>query len=424
MPTPASIPAQRPSTRTIALKYSLLSISLLLMSTYAIVPAVPQMRRAFPTATLTTLEFLVTLPCLAIMGTVLASAWFARRIGTKQTVAAGLVLVGAGGALAALWPSLPALAASRVALGLGIGLFNSLAASLISAFFTGRERTTTIGLQSSFQFLGGAALTLAASLLLAISWRATFLVYLAAAPILWLFWRFVPPPEGAPLPSPPQARAASAPRRLPARVWAAVFWATCFISFQSAFNVRISSVVVAAGYGTAAQAGTVLSASTVVAMCVSASFGVLYRRVGRLLLPVGGACMAAGFALAGVSSSMLVTTLGAVLTMGIGVGLVLPCVMQAVTEASAPRNRTFATSLVIVGCNVGALLAAPALALIGRAVGVGPQVLVAVAAVAGAAALAALGYVALGSSRRRTRAAALPRRYTRSRAGRAARRRP
>lgn len=403
-------PAARDPSRTV-LKYSLLSISLLLMSTYAIVPAVPQMRRAFPGVALSTLEALVTLPCLAIMGTVLASAWFARRIGAKQTVAVGLVLVGAGGAIPALWPALGALAASRILLGLGIGLFNSLAASLISAYFTGRERITVIGLQSGFQFLGSAALTFAASLLLAVDWRATFLVYLAAAPILALFWRFVPAPRRAPAPRAVHAPAgapAPAPRplraRLAPRVWAAVFWATCFISFQSAYNVRVSSLVVAAGYGTAAQAGTVLSVATLVAMGASASFGALYRRVGRLLLPIGGACITAGFVISGLSQTMGLTTLGALLTMGVGVGLVLPCVTQGVTEASQPTNRTFATSLVIVGCNVGALIAPPALALIGRVVGVGPQVFTVSGLAAGVATLAALAYVAL-SGRARTRAA-------------------
>ena len=64
--------------------------------------------------------------------------------------------------------------ASRAGLGIGFGLINSLAVSMIDAFYHGDERASMIGFQSAFQGFGAALMTFVAGQLVQFGWQYTF----------------------------------------------------------------------------------------------------------------------------------------------------------------------------------------------------------------------------------------------------------
>ncbi len=177
------------------MKFSLLSVSLILTSAGAVTSAIPSMSATYATRSLSAVELLTTAPSFMVTIFVLISSFIARKIGQKQTVIIGLVIASIYGILPLFSQSYSIVLASRAGLGIGFGLINSLAVSMIAAFYHGDERASMIGFQSAFQGFGAALMTFVAGQLVQFGWQYTFLVYAISLPILVLFVLFVPTPE-------------------------------------------------------------------------------------------------------------------------------------------------------------------------------------------------------------------------------------
>lgn len=81
------------------MKFSLLSVSLILTSAGAVTSAIPSMSATYATRSLSAVELLTTAPSFMVTIFVLFSSFIARRIGQKQTVIIGLVIVSICGVL-------------------------------------------------------------------------------------------------------------------------------------------------------------------------------------------------------------------------------------------------------------------------------------------------------------------------------------
>ncbi|MGT2950072.1 MFS transporter [Streptococcus cuniculi] len=178
------------------MRFSLLVISIFLMSHLAIAPAIPKLYDYYHARNtsigLASVESLVTVPAMMITITVLLSNLVVSWLGTKRTVLLGLGLIGIFGALPTFLTSFPLIVVCRLLLGVGIGLYNSLSISLISDFYEGDVRAQMIGLRTAFLNIGKALTTFVAGYALLIGVNYTFLVYLLAFPVLVLFYLNVP----------------------------------------------------------------------------------------------------------------------------------------------------------------------------------------------------------------------------------------
>ncbi len=74
------------------MKFSLLSVSLILTSAGAVTSAIPSMSATYASRSLSAVELLTTAPSFMVTIFVLFSSFIARRIGQKQTVIIGLVI--------------------------------------------------------------------------------------------------------------------------------------------------------------------------------------------------------------------------------------------------------------------------------------------------------------------------------------------
>ena len=113
----------------------------------------------------------------------------------EKTILIGLGLVFFAGIFPALrHDNFSLLFVSRCFFGLGIGLFNRLIIQMISDLYQNDpdKQASVIGLESSFEGLGGICLTLLIGQLLKINWHTSFLVYALAIPIFVAFFFFVP----------------------------------------------------------------------------------------------------------------------------------------------------------------------------------------------------------------------------------------
>lgn len=177
--------------KSILQKGAILSISLMLTSSQAINGIIPQMKQSLGISQSQS-ELLGTVPSVTVIIFILLSSYFAKRVGMKKTIILGLLLAGVGGILPAFMANFQIVLISRVILGAGLGLYNSLAVTYISSLYSGDTRATLLGIRNSMEALGQTILIFLAGLLVNITWTASFLVYAVAFPIAFLFAMKVP----------------------------------------------------------------------------------------------------------------------------------------------------------------------------------------------------------------------------------------
>ena len=95
------------------MKFSLLSVSLILTSAGAVTSAIPSMSATYVTRSLSAVELLTTAPSFMVTIFVLISSFIARKIGQKQTVIIGLVIASICGILPLFSQSYSIVLASR-----------------------------------------------------------------------------------------------------------------------------------------------------------------------------------------------------------------------------------------------------------------------------------------------------------------------
>ena len=177
-------------------KFAILSLSWMLISTYSVSTALPAMKEYYIEYSGSQVEFLVSAAALGITFTILFNTVIAKYLRERLMVAGGLLLLSVSGIVPVFTDIYPVILGSRFLLGIGIGLVNVKAISMISERYSGREQETLLGFRSSFEMLGNAVLTLIAGQLLAFGWQKAFSVYALGFLVLALYLLFVPEKEG------------------------------------------------------------------------------------------------------------------------------------------------------------------------------------------------------------------------------------
>lgn len=359
---------QQPKGRLAA---ALLSISILLTSANAVAGTIPLMARQFPSVPLSQIESLTTVPSLSILIFVVLSNWIAKKIGNKLTVLIGVLIVLIAGLIPIAATSFWVILGSRFLLGAGVGLFNAMAYSLISAYYTGAKRQTMMGYQGSVNSLGNILMFLISSFLIGFGWRQVYLYYLIAIPILLLFWWGAPNDEKQTIQEDPQAapqQPTSLGSLLKGRLMIYALLVLFSMMIMQTVIVKISGLILNAGYGKIADGSIALAILGVANMIGGTLYGRLFKLIHRLILPVGLFVAALGlFALANSNSLILTYTLTAVA--GLSTSLVGPYLFAESAEIAGKGNETLASSVLIVGINIGVFLTPYALLGLSRLIG-------------------------------------------------------
>lgn len=332
-------------------KLALLSMATLLMSHLAISPVLPRLYSYYqsmnPSIGLATVESLATMPAMMITIFVLLSNLVIRWIGKKRTVLLGIGLIIVFGNLPSFVTDFRWVFLSRLLLGAGIGLFNSLSVSLMSDFYAGDERASMIGMRTAFLNIGKAVTTFVSGYLLMFGERYIFLSYLLAIPVFGLVAAFVPDVDST----------ASVKGSIQFRPVTLFMTGLTFIVglCYMGLTIKIPAVIVTVNgldVSVSRNIMTVLALSGTVAGLV---FGPLLKRLGNATLAVMLAFMAVGSVLFLVTTQQVLWYVAAVL---IGVSFVgtMSFVFYYLSKVLEKETVTFATSLVLVGGNIGVIL--------------------------------------------------------------------
>lgn len=332
-------------------KFSLVSISTLLMSHLAISPVLPKLYEYYhgmnPELGLASVESLATIPAMMITIFVLISNLVMNKIGKKNTVLFGISLIIIFGPLPAFLTNFKLVMMSRMLLGAGIGLFNSLSISLMSDFFESDEKATMIGMRTAFLNIGKALATFLSGYLLLFGERAVFLTYLIAIPIFLLFYRYVPNTSVE----------ERIKRRGNIRLATVVLTLLTFLVGVSymGLTIKIPSLIL-----THYQLDVALSRNLLTILALSGTiagfiFGLLLKKIGDLTLPMMLLSMAMGSLLFIFFNNIIFYYVASVL---IGVSFVgtMSYIFYFISRIFEKDEINLTISIVLVGGNIGVIL--------------------------------------------------------------------
>ena len=332
-------------------KFSLLSISILLMSHLAISPVIPNLYNFYhtnnPNIGLASVESLATIPAMMITIFVLLSNGVIKLIGKKNTVLLGLILIFIFGIVPAFTTNFKVVLISRLLLGAGIGLFNSLSISMISDFFDEEHRGTMIGLRTAFLNIGKALTTFISGYLLIYGIQYTFLVYTLALPIFIIFLLFVPNAENV------NNKKVSIKFHKETIVLTLLTFLVG-ISYMGA-TIKIPTLLAEKYHYQPDVARNLLTILALSGILSGVIFGILVKRFKNLTLPIMLSFMTVGSVLFALTNNIIIFYIAAIF---IGISFVGTMSFNFFYISNKLDNKfiNFATSVILVGGNIGVIL--------------------------------------------------------------------
>ncbi len=363
--SPSLSPLRDP--RAVAL---LLAATLTTMANAAISPALPGLAVQFadhPQAELLT-RFLVPAPSLAVVLVAGITGRIADRFGRRKLLLSGVTLFAVAGCLGLWLPTLEALLASRLALGLAVALIMTAQTALIADYFDGAARSGLLGLQISARNIGGfVSITLAGVLALTSPMHA-FAIHGLALLILPVLWRAIREPERA---APSKQ---TGPRKSPSQPFGARLWAiatlqllttVCFFTMPTQLPFFVTSL----GHQNTALIGAVMGALTLSGALAATRYARLRPRLGHGgLFALGYGGMGCGMAVLALAGQLPMVFLGAALV-GIGFATVSPnfneIALRHAPEARRGQAAGIMTTSVFLGQIASPFVSLPLLQAVG-----------------------------------------------------------
>lgn len=332
-------------------KGAILSISLMLTSSQAINDVIPQMKQSLGISQSQS-ELLGTAPSITVILFILLSSYFAKRIGMKKTIILGLLLAGIGGIIPVFTATFQTVLISRVILGAGLGVYNSLAVTYISSLYSGNTRATLLGIRNSMEALGQTILIFLAGVLVNINWTASFLVYAIAFPVALLFALKVPEirDENSDIPE------NHVKEKMNPMVFALVLFAILLVMNSIAISVRFASIATEIK-GVNFNASNYLALMPILGILAGFMFGPINKWIGKGTLYLGIIFFIISNLLIAVSNGNMTFLLTGLFLSSITGSWCFPFIFSNLDKVTTKNTINFATSLIFIGCNIGNFIA-------------------------------------------------------------------
>lgn len=333
-----------------------LSISLILTSAMSVSSCLPEMLRTFPTYSRASMELLISVPAFAMMLIIASSPYLSKFLNERVMVITGLLIYSIAGIFPAFTTSYTLILAMRICMGIGIGLVNTRAVSMIGERFTGNLQQRLQGIRCSVETLGQATLTMLAGQLLRFNWHYSFYVYTIGFVILLVYLKFVPSQNTVSS----YAKREKSSNRITQKEWLIIFQncllGAMHISASVVISLRLTSYVIEYGLGTDVNGATILSISTLVGFLGGLAFGTLIKTLRSYMLPFTMSMTAIGMLLIVHSKSLALVSVGASISTFFitnGVSYLFNRLSSRLSKAALYTGN----SIVLVGCNMGSFTA-------------------------------------------------------------------
>ena len=337
-------------------KVSILSLSLVLITSFSISSALPAMFDYYQAYSTGQVELLVSLPSFGIMAMLLLNGVLERIFPERLQLTLGLLVLSISGTAPFWYQGYYFVFATRLLFGLGVGMLNAKAISIISERYHGKTRIQMLGFRGSAEVVGASILTLTVGQLLNFGWTATFLAYAAGLVVLVLFLSFVPYGKSElQVTKQKTEEAVRLTRSMKQLIFFLAIGAAVIVCTNTAITFRIPSLMIEAGFGDAQLSSLVLSAMQLIGILAGISFSFLISAFKEKLLLVAGVTFGIGQIIIALSPSLWVVVAGSILG-GFAYSIALTTVFQLISERIPAKLLNKATSYAVLGCSFGASL--------------------------------------------------------------------
>lgn len=345
---------------------AILSLSLLLTATLSISGIIPSLIKEFPDYSRSSIELLVSVSSIATTIMVGLNPFISRFLSEQVSVTVGLLMVGFAGVAPLGLSTYEEILIARILVGIGIGLLNTRAVSLIGERFTGVQRSKLLGFRGSAETLGQTVLTIIAGQLLLISWNSSFLIYSVAFLVLFLYWVFVPKDEKLTLEK--DLTAASNNHHLnkeQAKIIALhALLANILITVTVSTIIRVPSMITELNIGTMLQANRIISIFMFAGFLSGIVFGQVMTYFKKNVIPLFLFLSAVGLLMIGLFSQIFLISIGAFIV-GFALSICVAWVFNSLSNALPKEVLSTGNSIALFGSNLGAAITPFVLKLIG-----------------------------------------------------------
>jgi MFS family permease len=297
-------------------------------------------------------QMVMAVPALMIIVSAAFSGFLAERFGRRAVLLLALILYVVSGSACVFIPSANGLIAARLVLGFAAGMVMTASMSLVADFREGVERDRVLGFASAgAAVMAVLALTLGGLLVEVADWRAPFVLYALALPVLFVALVSVDnrtrAEQGA---HRPHQRVL--PLMWPVYLLTLVFTIGLFMpGIQGPFLLQTEGVT------HAATQGMILASYSLTAAIVAACYG---KIAGVLSMRTRIAAMALGLGVGSLAMALLhggaaTLAFGCILT-GAGAGLVEPVTVSLVLQRAPIALQTRAIGLLLSAVFLGQFL--------------------------------------------------------------------
>ena len=345
-------------------KVSILSLSLVLTTSFSISSALPYMFEYYKDLPKSQIELLVSLPSAGIMLTLFLNTFIERFLDERKMIITGLLILSIFGMVPFINQAYPILFISRFIFGMGVGLINAKAISIISERYHGRERVQTLGFRGSAEVVGTALVTLLVGFLLQFGWTSSFLAYGAGLIVLFLFMTFVPYHQQ----EENQHTHANQKEPLQKEEWKLTIIlaivAAMIVLCNVGVTLRIPSIVAYTFKDQHNSASFILSAMQLIGILAGLTFSGLVHLFKSKLITYAG--IAYGFSMMAVALSPSIPLLAlSALFSGYTYSTAITMVFQILSAKIPAKRLNQVTSVAVLGCSFGAAITPFALNTIG-----------------------------------------------------------
>ena len=332
---------------------SILALSLVLITSFSISSALPAMFDYYQGYPKEQIELLVSLPSFGIMIMLVLNGLLERLLPERLQISLGLLILSIGGTAPFWYQDYNFVFAMRILFGLGVGMINAKAISIISERYHGKTRIQMLGLRGSAEVVGASILTLVVGQLLSLGWTVTFLAYSAGFLVLILYLLFVPYGKEKKETKKKEAETTRLTGQMKGLIFLLAVEAAVVVCTNTAITIRIPSLMVERGLGDAQLSSLVLSIMQLIGILAGVSFSFFISLFKERLLLWSGITFGLGQIVIALSPSLGVMVVGSVVA-GFSYSVALTTVFQLLSERIPAKLLNQATSFAVLGCSFGA----------------------------------------------------------------------
>lgn len=312
------------------------------------VPIIASIVQAFPVENIVLIQMIVSMPSLIMAFAGMAvSSLLAHRFYKKHVALVSFVVFMLGGlAPLAFHGSVIELLVAAAVVGLGLGGLQNSSDALLADYFIDKERSTVMGLFSTFVGLGGVLWTVLAANLGAAEWTHAFLGYFLFIPLIVV--AAICLPKGKLEPKRTTNVFANLPREV---VMISVVGFVFLLAFQ-VFNANVSLLVVERSLGGTIEAGWATTATTIAGIVAGLLVGPLFAKFKNLAIPIMISVAAVGMVICLVAPGIWILCIGG-FVLALAKEAYIPLAGNYAAGNSNPAGRAFSLAFGQAGVSLG-----------------------------------------------------------------------